>query len=120
MSSLNVSGAYEPTPGYTRLCAMSTLASRLPLAPILSRKGREPQACLLGMADRGGDPYGFARSAGQRPGEIPGAGWDYSLHLASLQELIAYWHTHFDSGAPEKAVEAGAHWRASLDGSGIP
>ena len=53
------------------------------------------------------------------PDEIPGSGWDYGSNLAYIKELVEYWRTRFDWRAQERAINAFAHYRATVDGLGI-
>jgi pimeloyl-ACP methyl ester carboxylesterase len=53
------------------------------------------------------------------PGEIPGSGWDYGANLGYLQELMAYWCTHFDWRAQEKLLNSFSHYKTTIDGQGI-
>lgn len=53
------------------------------------------------------------------PDEIPHSGWDYGSNLAYMKELINYWRTQFDWRTQEEAINAFAHFRASVDGLSI-
>ena len=53
------------------------------------------------------------------PDEILDSGWDYGSNLAYIKELVDYWRTRFDWRAQEQAINAFAHFRASVDGLGI-
>lgn len=70
-----------------------------------------PQAVLDDLAER------LART--RWPDEVEGAGWDYGVHLAYLQELVDYWRVHFDWRAQERALNTWHHYRAEVDGLGI-
>ncbi len=53
------------------------------------------------------------------PGEIPGSDWDYGSNLAYVQELVAYWRSHFDWRAQERFINTMSHYKAEVDGMGI-
>jgi len=53
------------------------------------------------------------------PDEVIGAGWRYGVPLAYLQELVHYWHRHFDWRAQERHINSFAQYRADIDGFGI-
>jgi pimeloyl-ACP methyl ester carboxylesterase len=53
------------------------------------------------------------------PDEIAGADWEYGTSLAYLQDLVRYWQTQFDWRAQERAINAFAHFRATVGGLGI-
>jgi len=53
------------------------------------------------------------------PDEIAGADWAYGTRLAYLQELVRYWQERFDWQAQERAINAFAHFRATVGGLGI-
>jgi hypothetical protein len=53
------------------------------------------------------------------PDEVEDAGWDYGTNLTYLQALVAYWRTHFDWRAQERAMNTLPHFRAEVDGVGI-
>jgi pimeloyl-ACP methyl ester carboxylesterase len=53
------------------------------------------------------------------PDEIAGADWEYGANLAYLQDLVRYWQEHFDWRAQERAINAFAHFRATVAGLGI-
>jgi microsomal epoxide hydrolase len=50
------------------------------------------------------------------PDEIVRGDWEYGTSLAYLQELVRYWQTRFDWRAEERAINAFAHFRASVGG----
>ena len=53
------------------------------------------------------------------PDEIAEADWEYGTSLAYLQGLVRYWHERFDWRAQERAINAFAHFRATVGGLGI-
>ena len=53
------------------------------------------------------------------PDEITDSGWEYGSNLAYVKELVEYWRTQFDWRCQEQAINAFAHFRATLDGLGI-
>src|SRR5215212_2870168 len=53
------------------------------------------------------------------PDEIVGADWEYGTSLAYLQDLMRYWQERFDWRAQERAINAFAHFRATVGGLGI-
>lgn len=53
------------------------------------------------------------------PDEVEGAGWDYGVPRAYMQELVDYWRTRFDWRAQERAINTFAHFRATIDGRSI-
>src|SRR5262245_50420082 len=53
------------------------------------------------------------------PDAIEGAEWEYGTDLAYMKELASYWRTDFDWRAQEAALNAFAHFRATVGGLGI-
>lgn len=53
------------------------------------------------------------------PGELPDSGWDYGSNLAYIKELVEYWRTQFDWRAQEATLNRFAHFRTTVDGTGI-
>ncbi len=53
------------------------------------------------------------------PGELPDTGWDYGSNLAYIKELVEYWRTQFDWRVQEAALNRFAHFRTTVDGTGI-
>jgi pimeloyl-ACP methyl ester carboxylesterase len=53
------------------------------------------------------------------PDEVVGAGWSYGVPLAYIQELVHYWHMHFDWRTQERHINSFAQYRADIDGFGI-
>jgi len=53
------------------------------------------------------------------PDAIAGADWEYGTSLAYLYDLVRYWQEHFDWRAQERAINAFAHFRATVHGVGI-
>ncbi len=53
------------------------------------------------------------------PDDSPDSGWEYGSNLAYVQELVEYWRTEFDWRAQEQAINRLAHYRTTVDGSGI-
>jgi microsomal epoxide hydrolase len=53
------------------------------------------------------------------PDAIEGAGWEYGVNRAWLQELAAYWRQQYDWRAQEAALNRFAHFRAEIDGLGL-
>jgi pimeloyl-ACP methyl ester carboxylesterase len=53
------------------------------------------------------------------PDEISESGWDYGSNLSYMKELIDYWQTGFDWRAQEEAINAFAHFRATVNGLNI-
>jgi len=53
------------------------------------------------------------------PDDSPDSGWEYGSNLAYIQELVEYWQTGFDWRAQERTINRLAHYRTSVDGSGI-
>lgn len=70
-----------------------------------------PQATLDDLRDR------LART--RWTDEVAGAGWDYGANLAYTKDLADYWRNAFDWRAQEQSLNALAHFRTTIDGSGI-
>jgi hypothetical protein len=51
--------------------------------------------------------------------EIVRADWVYGTSLADLHDLMRYWQECFDWPAQERAINAFAHFRATVGGLGI-
>jgi pimeloyl-ACP methyl ester carboxylesterase len=67
-----------------------------------------PQAVLDDLAAR------LART--RWPDDVEGAGWDYGVNLAYLQELVDYWRTDFDWRKQERALNTWQQYQAEIDG----
>jgi pimeloyl-ACP methyl ester carboxylesterase len=53
------------------------------------------------------------------PDALEGVEWEYGADLAFMKELASYWRTGFDWRAQEAAINAFAHFRATVGGLGI-
>jgi len=53
------------------------------------------------------------------PDEIAATGWEYGADLRYMTDLVEYWRNRFDWRAHERAINAFAHFRATVDGVGI-
>jgi pimeloyl-ACP methyl ester carboxylesterase len=53
------------------------------------------------------------------PDEVPDTGWEYGTPLKYTRELVDYWLNDYDWRAQERAINRFAHFRASVDGSGV-
>lgn len=53
------------------------------------------------------------------PDEVSGTGWEYGTNRAYMAELLDYWRMSFDWRRHERAINAFAHFRATVDGIGI-
>jgi pimeloyl-ACP methyl ester carboxylesterase len=70
-----------------------------------------PQADLDHLAER------LART--RWPDELPGAGWDYGIPLARVQELAEYWHTVYDWRKWEAKLNSHPQFTTEIDGQRI-
>jgi pimeloyl-ACP methyl ester carboxylesterase len=70
-----------------------------------------PQAALDDLTDR------LART--RWPEELPGAGWDYGVPVAYLQELAEYWRTSYDWRAQEARLNAFPQFVTMIDGQNV-
>jgi pimeloyl-ACP methyl ester carboxylesterase len=53
------------------------------------------------------------------PDELAGAGWDYGVSRAYLEDLVRYWCEDFDWRAEERALNQLPQFKAEVDGLGI-
>ena len=70
-----------------------------------------PDAVLADLQER------LART--RWPDEIADSEWDYGTNLGYIKGLVDYWQTGFDWRAQEDAMNAFAHYRADVEGTGI-
>nr|WSY57861.1 epoxide hydrolase [Streptomyces sp. NBC_00886] len=53
------------------------------------------------------------------PDELPGAGWDYGMPLAHLQELTRYWRHDYDWRAAEARLNEWPQYTTVIDGARV-
>ena len=53
------------------------------------------------------------------PDEVEGTGWDYGTNLGYMKEMAAYWQHGYDWRKQEAALNAFAHFTATIDGEDI-
>jgi len=53
------------------------------------------------------------------PDELPGAGWDYGVPLATVRDLAEYWRTGYDWRAQEERLNAVPQFTTTIDGANI-
>lgn len=53
------------------------------------------------------------------PSDPGGKPWSYGTDLSYMKDLVHYWHTKYDWRKAEKAINAFAHFKATIDGTEI-
>jgi pimeloyl-ACP methyl ester carboxylesterase len=53
------------------------------------------------------------------PDQVPGAGWDYGIALADVQELAEYWRTAYDWRVHEARLNGFAQFTTEIDGQTV-